>query len=635
MKLPNVPGYGNPHINEIKEELKKLPDSPGVYIMHNEKDEIIYVGKAIVLKNRVRQYFQSGHNHTMKIKRMVSQVAYFEYIMTDSETEALVLECNLIKEHRPKYNTMLKDDKGYPYIKVTVNEDYPRIVLARQMKRDKAKYFGPYTSSTAVKDVIELVCKLYQIRTCSKVISKDHPQERACLYYHMEQCKAPCLGGVSKEEYSHQVEKVLSFLNGDYKEVLNTLKLRMNQYASDLEFEQAAKMRDLMNSVYKLEEKQKINQCAATDKDVVAIARREEEVVVSIFFVRNGKILGREHFHMMHSADDDDVVVMTAFVKQFYSGTPYLPGELLLECEVEEMEAIENWLSAKRGAKVKFTIPQKGDKHKLIELAKKNAYVVLKEDLDKIKREELRTTGAVKEIADLIGQREIRRMEAFDISNISGFQTVASMIVFEDGKPKRSDYRKFKIRSVEGPDDYKSMEEVLTRRFLHGLKEQKERKIKNIDDGYGNFSKLPDIIMMDGGKGQVNVACRVLEQLHLSIPVCGMVKDDHHRTRGLYYENKEFMMDTHSEGFKLITRMQDEAHRFAITFHRSLRSKNQVHSILDEIYGVGPTRRKALMKHFKDIDKIKEASIEELMETEGMTMNVAESIYQFFRKKKS
>lgn len=621
---------------DIKEELKKLPEKPGVYIMHNEADEIIYVGKAVILKNRVRQYFQNSKKHSPKIEKMVSQVAYFEYIITDSEVEALVLECNLIKEHSPKYNTMLKDDKAYPYIKVTLEEQYPRIMLARKIKRDKSKYFGPYVSGLAVKDAIELMQKLYHIRTCQRNLPRDIGKERPCLYYHIGQCKAPCQGLISREDYKKEVDKMLSFLHGNHKEVEKTLTQKMTEASQKMEFEQAMQYRDLLKSMKQLEEKQKLNQSDKEEQDIIAIAMTKKEAVIAVFFIRDGKLLGRDHFHMTRVEENNEAGVMLSFVKQFYAGTPYIPKEILLEYDVEELEEkklLEEWLSAKKQQKVYITTPKRGNKVKLIALAKNNAQEVLKKDAEKLKREEERTKGAVKELGDLLGIAGIKRMEAFDISNTSGTQNVASMVVFEDGKPKKRDYRKFKIQTVNGPDDYKSMEEVLTRRFLSGKKEQEEMERKKSEFDFGSFTKFPDLVLMDGGKGQVNIALSVLESLGLNIPVCGMVKDDHHKTRGIYFHNREIEISTSSEAFHLVTRMQDEAHRFAIEYHRSLRSKTQIKSVLDDIKGVGPARKKALMKYFKDIQKIREASAEELMKADGITPNLAQEIYLFFRKK--
>ncbi|MCI5595778.1 MAG: excinuclease ABC subunit UvrC [Lachnospiraceae bacterium] len=615
---------------DIQEELKKLPDKPGVYLMHDKNDEIIYVGKAIVLKNRVRQYFQSSRNQTAKIRKMVSQIAYFEYIITGSELEALVLECNLIKEHRPKYNTMLKDDKNYPYIKVTVNEEYPRVLFARTMKRDKAKYYGPYTSAGAVKDTIELVRKIYKIRCCNRRLPKDIGKERPCLYYHMNQCKAPCQGYISGEEYKDSIKKAIDFLKGNYKDVVLKLEEKMMDAASQMEFEQAAEYRDLIASVKQISEKQNINQSDMEDQDVIGLAKAKEEAVAAVFSIRNGKLLGREHYHMTGVEDSTMEEIMTAFVKQLYSGTPFLPREIILQYPIEEEEIIQKWLSEKKGRKVTIAVPKKGKRHNLMELAYKNASAVLIQDSERIRREEKKTMGAMRELSELLGIPEIHRLEAFDISNTNGFENVASMVVFEDGRKKPRDYRKFKMKTVNGPDDYRSMEEVLTRRFLHGQRVLSERGGEK--DEYDSFTKFPDVIMMDGGKGQVNVALKVLEDLHLSIPVCGMVKDDNHRTRGLYYNNEEILFPRGSEAFHMITRLQDEAHRFAIEYHKNLRGKTQIRSVLDEIKGVGPERRKALMRHFKDIQKIKEASVEELTQVDSITEKVAEEIYGFFHE---
>ena len=615
---------------DIQEELKKLPDKPGVYLMHDKNDEIIYVGKAIVLKNRVRQYFQSSRNQTAKIRKMDSQIAYFEYIITGSELEALVLECNLIKEHRPKYNTMLKDDKNYPYIKVTVNEEYPRVLFARTMKRDKAKYYGPYTSAGAVKDTIELVRKIYKIRCCNRRLPKDIGKERPCLYYHMNQCKAPCQGYISGEEYKDSIKKAIDFLKGNYKDVVLKLEEKMMDAASQMEFEQAAEYRDLIASVKQISEKQNINQSDMEDQDVIGLAKAKEEAVAAVFSIRNGKLLGREHYHMTGVEDSTMEEIMTAFVKQLYSGTPFLPREIILQYPIEEEEIIQKWLSEKKGRKVTIAVPKKGKRHNLMELAYKNASAVLIQDSERIRREEKKTMGAMRELSELLGIPEIHRLEAFDISNTNGFENVASMVVFEDGRKKPRDYRKFKMKTVNGPDDYRSMEEVLTRRFLHGQRVLSERGGEK--DEYDSFTKFPDVIMMDGGKGQVNVALKVLEDLHLSIPVCGMVKDDNHRTRGLYYNNEEILFPRGSEAFHMITRLQDEAHRFAIEYHKNLRGKTQIRSVLDEIKGVGPERRKALMRHFKDIQKIKEASVEELTQVDSITEKVAEEIYGFFHE---
>ena len=602
----------------LEEELKKLPDKPGVYIMHDKIDTIIYVGKAISLRNRVRQYFRTSTKHTPKIKSMVSNIAYFEYIITDSELEALVLECNLIKEHRPKYNTMLKDDKTYPFIKVTVHEAYPRVLFSRKMKHGTGRYFGPYTSASAVKDTIELLCKLYKIRTCSRVLPRDTGKDRPCLNYHIGQCSAPCQGYISEEEYKKSVDSVIDFLSGNYAKIINQLTEQMQQASEKMEFEEAAKYRDLIASVRQVAQKQKITADDSADRDVIACASDGTDAVVQVFFIREGKLLGRDHFHMSVAQGDSRSEIISQFMKQYYGGTPYIPKVVMLQEEIEDAQIIADWLSQIKKRRVLIVTPKKGDKEKLVELAYKNAQMVLIQDGEKIKREQQRTIGAMEEIAGWLNLPGIRRAEAYDISNTNGIESVGSKVVFEDGKPKKNDYRKFKIKTVKGPDDYKSMREVLTRRFKRAL------------EGSSGFDVYPDLIMMDGGRGQVNIALEVLSELGLSIPVCGMVKDDRHNTRGLYYNNVEIPIDTHSEGFKLITRVQDEAHRFAIEYHRSLRSKVQVNSVLDGIQGVGPARRKALMRHFQDIEKIRNASVEELQEAEGITQKVAQNIYTYF-----
>ena len=621
----------------IEEELKKLPASPGVYIMHDRHDEIIYVGKAISLKNRVRQYFQESRSKTAKIEKMVSRIARFEYIITDSELEALVLECNLIKEHRPRYNTMLKDDKTYPYIKVTMDEAFPRVLFSRTMKKDKCRYFGPYTSAGAVKDTIDLIHKLWKLRTCTRRLPQDIGKERPCLNYHIKQCQAPCQGYISQEEYGKAVAQTLDFLNGKYEPVLSMLEEKMMQASDEMDFETAIEYRELLNSVKQVAQKQKITSQSMEDRDIIAMARDSEDAVVQVFFVRDGKLIGREHFHVSASTAGDDSQIIGSFIKQFYAGTPFIPREVWVQQEFEEMGLVGQWLTKRRGQNVKFVIPKKGQKERLVELAAKNALLVLSQDKEKIKREELKTIGAMNQVGEWLGLSGVKRIEAFDISNISGFESVGSMVVYEDGRPRRNDYRKFKIKTVQGPNDYASMEEVLTRRFEHGLSEREELMAMETADGdpgnmerFGSFTRFPDLIMMDGGRGQVNVALKVLERLGLSIPVCGMVKDDNHRTRGLYYQNVEIPIDRYSEGFKLITRIQDEAHRFAIEYHRSLRSQGQVRSVLDDIEGIGPARRKALMRRFKSLEAIRDASLEELSFTEGMNRRAAESVYGFF-----
>jgi len=619
---------------QIEEELKKLPGQPGVYIMHDAKDAIIYVGKAISLKNRVRQYFQSSRDKTAKIKQMVSKIARFEYIVTDSELEALVLECNLIKEHRPRYNTMLKDDKTYPYIKVTASEEYPRILFSRQMKKDKNKYFGPFTSAGAVKDTIELIRKIYRIRACSRKLPQDMGKDRPCLYYHIHQCDAPCQGYISQADYQKSVKQAVGFLNGQYEPVMKYLEEKMRTASETMEFEKAIEYRDLLESVRKVAQKQKITSQSMEDRDIIAMAKDERDAVVQVFFVRDGKLIGREHFHMNLTGSESKAEILNSFVKQFYAGTPFVPHEIWVQEELEDAEVIASFLTARRGQKVRFVVPKMGEKERLVELAEKNAKMVLSQDKEKIKREELRTIGAMNQIGSWIGLSGIKRVEAYDISNISGFESVGSMIVYENGRPKRNDYRKFRIRTVQGPNDYASMREVLLRRFSHGLEETKKLQAEGGDLAMGSFTRFPDLLMMDGGRGQVNIALEVLRELQLEIPVCGMVKDDNHRTRGLYYQNVEIPIDHHSEGFQLITRIQDEAHRFAIEYHRSLRGKEQVRSVLDDIKGIGPARRKSLMRTFKTIEAVREASVEELEAAPQMNRAAAEAVYIFFRDDK-
>lgn len=652
---------------DLEEELKKLPASPGVYLMHDDKDEIIYVGKAISLKNRVRQYFQSSRNKTAKILQMVSHIAWFEYILTDSEIEALVLECNLIKEHRPKYNTMLVDDKAYPYIKVTVQEAFPRILFARNTARDKARYYGPYTSAGAVKDTIDLLHKLFRIRTCSRSLPADIGKDRACLNYHIHQCDAPCQGYISREEYRRQIEAAMDFLGGNFEPILKSLEASMQECAEKLDFEQAVTYRELINSVKHIAQKQKITDAGGTeDRDIIAMARDKQDAVVQIFFIRGGKMIGRDHCYLTIDADETNGRILGEFVKQFYAGTPVIPRELFLQYEADDTPLLSEWLTGKKGQKVFLRTPVKGEKARLVELAARNAQLVLDQDREKLKREEQRTAGAVHQLSALLQLPDCLRMEAYDISNISGVQSVGSMVVFENGKPKRSDYRKFRIRYVEGPNDYASMEEVLTRRFTHGLEERAAKgrgrmpektgreetaeqtsrgpeghgstfeavladRSPEMEDGIrGNFDRFPDLILMDGGRGQVNIAEGVLEGLGIRIPVCGMVKDDNHRTRGLYFHGVEVPLDRHGESFQLITRIQDEAHRFAIEYHRSIRSKDQIHSILDDIEGIGPARRKTLMRSFKSIDAIRAATVEELAAAPSMNRRSAESVYAFF-----
>lgn len=625
------------------EELKKMPQTPGVYLMHDAHDDVIYVGKAVNLKRRVSSYFRKSTKRTTKIESMVSKIRRFEYILTDSELEALILECNLIKEYRPKYNTMLMDDKTYPYVMITVSEDYPRIVLARRMKKDNNKYFGPFTSSAAVKDTIDLLQKMYQIRSCNKAIISDGTYTadgeyknipkingRPCLYYHIGQCKGPCQGYISKEDYRENINKAIKFLEGNYTQTIRELEEKMQEASANLDFEKAMECRDLINSINHVAGNQKITTHQFEDRDIIAYAEEGNDAVVQVFFVRNGKLIGREHFYLTTVPGDTGKDILTSFIKQYYIGTHFIPRELLVQEEVEEPELLSQLLSRNQNYTVRIVNPKKGSKEKLVELAAKNAGNLLEQNKEKYRREQKRTVGAVEEIEELIGITGIHRMEAYDISNTNGYESVASMIVYEDGKPKRNNYRKFRIKSVKGPDDYASMREVLTRRFRHGIEEREKLDMEEKDYKLGSFSNFPDILMMDGGKGQVNIALEVLDSLNLHIPVCGMVKDDNHRTRGLYYNNEEIPIAKNSEGFRLITRMQDETHRFAIEYHRSLRNKKQVHSILDDIPGVGPARRKALMREFKSIEGIREATVEQLSQVDTISEKVAKDIYKFF-----
>ncbi len=619
---------------DIEEELKKLPAKPGVYLMHDRKDAIIYVGKAVSLKNRVRQYFQSSRRVTPKIQQMISNIDYFEYIVTDSEVEALVLENNLIKEYMPKYNTMLKDDKTYPFIRATVYEEYPRLIYCREQKRDHSKYFGPFTSPATAKNAIEMAQKIYHIRTCNRVLPRDEGKARPCLNYHIKQCDAPCQGNITKEEYAENFNKALRLLEGNYQEVTQILREKMEKAAQNLQFEEAATYRDLVNSIKKVEVRQKMTDFGRADRDMIAVAATDQEAVVQVFFIREGKLIGRDHFHLNGIDRDSPDEILQSFVKQFYSGTPFIPREVMLEHEIQDATLIEEWLTRRRGAKVSVVVPKKGQKERFMELAHKNAALILTQDSEKIRREEERTAGAMLQICGWLGIADVTRIESYDISNINGFQAVGSMVVFENGKPKKSDYRKFRIQTVQGPDDYASMEEVLTRRFRHGLAEREEFSDEQWGEEVGSFTRFPDLLMMDGGKGQIHVAERVLGKLGLSIPVCGMVKDDRHRTRGLYFQDREMPVEVNSEGFHLMTRIQDEVHRFAVEYHRSLRKKAQVKSVLDDIPGIGQTRRKALMRYFKSLEKIREASVQELMEADSMNERAAQSVYDFFRTEK-
>ena len=619
----------------IKEELQKLPHAPGVYLMRDKEDTIMYVGKAIDLHNRVRSYFGTHiAGRGPQITQMVRLVVRFEYIVTDSELEALILENNLIKENRPRYNTLLKDDKTYPFIKVTLGEPYPRIQFSRTMRKDKSKYFGPFPSAQAVRKTIDLVNRLCGLRTCNRVLPRDIGKDRPCLDYHMKLCCAPCAAGtVTQEEYRARVEKAVAFLNGDYRDTVRELKQKMEEASASLAFEDAARYRDLLTGVETVMQKQTMTDRSMEDRDLIAVATDQEDAVVQVFFVREGKIVGREHFFMrVRGENNTEPAIVTEFIKQFYSGTPLLPRELVVPCKPEEQTLLETWLTGRRGSRVSIRIPERGQVKKLMKLATENANLVLSRDRERLKREEGRTIGAVREIAALLGLKNVSRMEAFDISNTSGFANVGSMVVFEQGKAKKSDYRKFRIREVAGPDDYACMQEVLTRRFRHGRDEKQPPDTEQKDSAYESFTRFPDLNLMDGGKGQVNVALEVLRTLHLNIPVCGMVKDDRHRTRGLYFNNREIPVDTRSDGFQLITRIQDEAHRFAIEYHRSLRGKAQTESVLDSIPGIGKARRKALMRRFRSMEEIREADVDTLAQVPGIPFKEAKAIYAFFHE---
>lgn len=610
---------------QIKQELDKLPKSPGVYLMHDSKGGVIYVGKAVNLRNRVRSYFRISTKKTLKIQKMVSLIDHFDYILTDTELEALVLENNLIKEYSPKYNTLLKDDKTYPYIKVTMGDMYPRLVFSRSMKKDKSRYFGPYASAGAVNDMIEFLSKIYHIRTCNKALNGEKAVERPCLNYHMKQCDGPCMGEISPEEYGENIKKALVFLGGNYDPLLKEIEARMNEYAEKLEFEEAAKYRELLKSAVSIAQKQKITDFDGENKDYIGIARSESDVLIQVFFVREGKLIGREHFYMKGALEETDEETISSFIKLYYAGTPFLPKEIYVPVLLEETDLLEKWLGEKRGGKVVIKAPVKGQKEKMLELAHQNAVMLIKRDEEKHKNEEARTRGAIEELARLLNIEKAERIESYDISNTQGFNSVGSMVVYEGGKPKKSDYRKFRLKTVEGPDDYASMYEVLYRRFSHGITERAE-------DNETSFSIFPDLILMDGGLGQIHIAEKVLEELNVDIPVCGMVKDDRHRTRGLLFKEKEIPMDIHSECFKFVTRVQDEVHRFAIEYHRSLRTKAQVHSILDDIPGIGPKRRKAIMKHFPTMEELKSADVEKIAEIDEIPQNVAQDIYNFFHR---
>lgn len=616
---------------DLRERLDQLPDKPGVYIMKNELDEIIYVGKAKSLRKRVRQYFGSYGKSSKKVASMVSKIHDFEYIIVENEVESLVLESNLIKDNLPKYNILLRDDKQYPYIKVKVNERFPRVMKTRRILKDGAKYFGPYPDVFAVNESIESFERLYPLRTCNLNLENvEEKNYRPCLNYYIGKCLGPCIGNVKDQDYNVMVEEVLSFLSSSDNKLIDKLHEKMMDYSRNLDYENAADIRDRIKNLEYLKERQLISDPEARDdKDIIALAKGIDEVLIQIFFFRNGKIIGREHYMIRDYYNDSYEEIFSSFLKQFYIGASYIPKEIIIEEKPMDIKVLEDWLSEKRGNKVTITVPVKGDKKELVRMVKRNALDMIEKYGDKYKKRAESNRLALEEIKDLIGLKERpRRIEAYDISNISGVESVGSMVVFEDGDAKKSDYRKFRIKSVIGPDDYSSLKEVIERRFRRGVEEKKE-------DKNSSFSNFPDLIMMDGGKGQVNAAKEILDKLKLNIEICGLVKDDFHRTRGIIYNNEEFNVDLNSRAYKMIYKIQEEAHRFAINYHRNLRSKTMFKSELDDIKLIGPKRKENLLKHFKSIDKIKNASIEELMEVESMNEKSAESLYEHFRRAKN
>ncbi len=612
----------------IRERLDQLPDKPGVYIMKNELDEIIYVGKAKSLRKRVRQYFGSYGKSSKKVASMVSKIHDFEYIIVENEVESLVLESNLIKDNLPKYNILLRDDKQYPYIKVKVNERFPRVMKTRRILKDGAKYFGPYPDVFAVNESIETFERLYPLRTCKLNLENvEEKNYRPCLNYYIGKCLGPCIGNVKDQDYNVMVDEVLSFLSSSNNKLIDKLHDKMMDYSRNLDYENAADIRDRIKNLEYLKERQLISDPEARDdKDIIALAKGLDEVLIQIFFFRNGKIIGREHYMVRDYYNDSYEEIFSSFLKQFYIGASYIPKEIIIEEKPMDIEVLEDWLTEKRGNKVSITVPIKGDKKELIRMVKRNALDMIEKYGDKYKKRAESNKLALEDIKDLIGLRERpRRIEAYDISNISGVESVGSMVVFEDGDAKKSDYRKFRIKSVIGPDDYSSLKEVIERRFKRGVEEKKE-------DKNSSFSNFPDLIMMDGGKGQVNAAKEILDKLNLNLEICGLVKDDFHRTRGIIYNNEEFNVDLNSRAYKMIYKIQEEAHRFAINYHRNLRSKTMFKSELDDIKLIGPKRKENLLKHFKSIDKIKKASVKELMEVESMNEKSAESLYEHFRR---
>ncbi len=616
---------------DFQHQLKILPDKPGVYIMKNSLGEVIYVGKAKVLKNRVRQYFQNSKNHSEKVRAMVKNIAEFEYIVTDSEMEALILECNLIKKYSPRYNIALKDDKFYPFIKITTNEDFPRVYVTRNFAKDGNRYFGPYTNGTAVYEVMGLIKKLFPLRTCKKAIVEGGEPTRACLNYHINLCKAPCAGYISKAEYWEMIDEIINILNGTDTSIIKNFKLEMEKAAEELEFEKAAKIRDRILAIELISEKQKMFTVKEGDEDFIDLYTDEKDGCAQVFFVREGKVTGREHFMIENISDDPVKEVISSFIASFYGGTAQIPKTIYVPEEIEDQELIEKFLTEKRGSKVWIKVPKKGDKKNLLDMVRNNAKIMLDQFKEKMVEEKELNKSALTELADVLGLDSLpARIEAYDISNIQGVDSVGTMVVFENGKAKNSDYRRFKIKSVKGPNDYESMREILSRRFSHGLEEVNKIKERNLEYSKGKFCIFPDLIMMDGGKGQVNIALEVLKDFGIEIPVCGLVKDDKHRTRGIIFNNEEILIRRGSGLMNLITRVQDEVHRYAITYHRSLRDKRTLHSILEDIPRIGEKRRRNLLMKFGSIDNIKKASMEELLDTPGIDRRAAESIKQYF-----
>ncbi|EOU1888254.1 excinuclease ABC subunit UvrC [Clostridium perfringens] len=616
---------------DFQHQLKILPDKPGVYIMKNSLGEVIYVGKAKVLKNRVRQYFQNSKNHSEKVRAMVKNIAEFEYIVTDSEMEALILECNLIKKYSPRYNIALKDDKFYPFIKITTNEDFPRVYVTRNFAKDGNRYFGPYTNGTAVYEVMGLIKKLFPLRTCKKAIVEGGEPTRACLNYHINLCKAPCAGYISKAEYWEMIDEIINILNGTDTSIIKNLKLEMEKAAEELEFEKAAKIRDRILAIELISEKQKMFTVKEGDEDFIDLYTDEKDGCAQVFFVREGKVTGREHFMIENISDDPVKEVISSFIASFYGGTAQIPKTIYVPEEIEDQELIEKFLTEKRGSKVWIKVPKKGDKKNLLDMVRNNAKIMLDQFKEKMVEEKELNKSALTELADVLGLDSLPvRIEAYDISNIQGVDSVGTMVVFENGKAKNSDYRRFKIKSVKGPNDYESMREILSRRFSHGLEEVNKIKERNLEYSKGKFCIFPDLIMMDGGKGQVNIALEVLKDFGIEIPVCGLVKDHKHRTRGIIFNNEEIIIRRGSGLMNLITRVQDEVHRYAITYHRSLRDKRTLHSILEDIPRIGEKRRRNLLMKFGSIDNIKKASMEELLDTPGIDKRAAESIKQYF-----